>query len=315
MPELVDVTPGSPEWLAARREGITATDIPVIAGLSAWESPYSLFHRKLGNLPEVPYSDRFWLGDQLQPIIRERWSQFQDGPWHFHGGGLYQSGERPWQMASPDYLIGRGLDYREPLDAVLECKSWADADRDRWHDHPPLAVRAQVLWQMDVMGVSTGHVACLFLPSGELASYVIEHQHPEWLDPATGLMSGAGRLGCQACEDTDALRLAGSEFYARLQKGEAPSVDGSAATLAALKARYAPAPGKTAIIEPQLWNEYEFCKDHEAQFAKGAALYQAQIREIAGDCADLEVGGEVVARFDRRGALRRVKAKEENDEQ
>lgn len=309
MPELVDVTPGSPEWLAARREGITATDIPVIAGLSAWESPYSLFHRKLGNLPEVPYSDRFWLGDQLQPIIRERWSQFQDGPWHFHGGGLYQSSERPWQMASPDYLIGRGLDYREPLDAVLECKSWADADRDRWHDHPPLHVRAQVLWQMDVMGVSTGHVACLFLPSGELASYVIGHGNCFATEASERI---GGDSPCQACEDIGALRLAGSEFYARLQKGEAPSVDGSAATLAALKARYTPAPGKTAIIDGDLWASYTWNLDESAGYKEQAALYQAQIREIAGDCGELEVDGEIVARFDRRGALRRVKAKEED---
>lgn len=313
MPELVDVAPGSPEWLAARRDGITATDIPVIAGLASWESPYSLFHRKLGNLPDVPDSPRFALGRYLEPYVAKLWSEATG--LGAARGGLYRSCERPWQMATTDRVHFDPRDGRagsEAVDWLLELKTWADADRDRWHDHPPLAVRAQVLWQMDVMGVSTGHVACLFLPSGELASYVIEHGGT--YDAGIGTHGDFDELqACQVCADIDALRLAGSEFYARLQKGEAPSVDGSAATLAALKARYAPAPGKTAIIDPWLWQMYSDAADTTTRWQDQRALYQAQIREIAGDCAELEVGGEVVARFDRRGALRRVKAKEEND--
>jgi len=49
MAELVDVDPGSLEWLEVRRSGITATDIPVILGLSPWDSKFALWHRKAGN--------------------------------------------------------------------------------------------------------------------------------------------------------------------------------------------------------------------------------------------------------------------------
>lgn len=308
MPELIDVAPGSPEWLAARRGGITATDIPVIAGLSHWESPYSLFHRKLGNLPEVPDNPRFALGRYLEPYVADLWLTAHPrfvSPCIAPHAELWQSTERPWQMATID---GRVCVPDSPEDSVLELKTWADADRDRWTDGPPLPVRAQVLWQMDVMGVATGHVACLFLPSGELASHVISHG--DGCGPAHTVMLVPD---CQVCADISALRLAGSEFYARLQKGEAPSVDGSAATLAALKARYTPAPGKTAIIHPDLWWEYDNACIAMGQYKEMRDLYQAQIREIAGDCADLEVDGQIVARFDKRGALRRTKTREDND--
>lgn len=310
MPELVDVAPGSPEWLAARRTGVTATDIPAICGLVSWESPWSLFQRKLGLIPDVPDSDLFRIGRELEPYARERWAQEQAGPWHFHGGALWQSSERPWQMATVDYQVGPGLDYREPLDAVLELKT--TATWDGWDDHPPVRVRAQVLWQMDVMGVATGHVGALNRCTGEFRSYVIEHDESPVVQYPHDVPGELWPDGCQACADIAALRLAGSEFYARLTKREPPDVDGSAATLAALRARYQPRPGKTAVIHPDLWWEYDNANIAMGQYKEMRDLYQAKIRALAEDCGDIEVDGEIVARFDRRGALRRVKAKEEN---
>ena len=34
-------------WLAARREGIGASEISAVLGISPWESPFSLFWRKV----------------------------------------------------------------------------------------------------------------------------------------------------------------------------------------------------------------------------------------------------------------------------
>ena len=34
MPELIPAEPGTPDWLNARRQGVTATDIVTIIGLS-----------------------------------------------------------------------------------------------------------------------------------------------------------------------------------------------------------------------------------------------------------------------------------------
>lgn len=293
MPERIDVEPGSPEWMAARRSGVTATDIVTICGLSSTDSAYALYYRKLGIIPEPGDSDRWRLGRDLDPIIRERWAQAQPGPWHFDGGALYRSDERPWQMATPDYRVGEGIDWRGPLTGVLELKSWADADRARWDDGPPPAVRAQVLWQMDVLGVATGHVGVLFLPSGEFRSHVIEHeQHP--------LVPGHHPAECTACQETEIMLLAGESFMRRLAENDPPSPDGSAATLAALKARFAgPRNDKTAVIDPALWDAYDDCCRGIAELKESKAIWEASIRELIGEAGIIEVAGEVVARRQR----------------
>src|SRR5713226_2553687 len=133
MAELIDVVPGSPEWLAARRAGVTATDIVTILGLSAWDSVYSLFWRKMGQVPDEPERDRWELGKALEPYIAERWAEasgvlIRKAPGMYakpvlRDGGLYQSDERPWQMATPNRIRyeGRG-DISEPV----ERKSWDD---------------------------------------------------------------------------------------------------------------------------------------------------------------------------------------------
>src|SRR5690606_5576377 len=46
--------PGNPEWHELRREGVTASEIPVILGLSTWESPWALWHRKHGPPADTP---------------------------------------------------------------------------------------------------------------------------------------------------------------------------------------------------------------------------------------------------------------------
>src|SRR5258707_705781 len=81
--------------------------------------------------------------------------------------------DRPWQMATPDRLVDEV--WFEPdnspalireerrLLATLECK--IDGGSDGWgedgSDEIPVHYRCQVLWQMDVMDVTTGYVACL----------------------------------------------------------------------------------------------------------------------------------------------------------
>jgi putative phage-type endonuclease len=308
VPELVDVVPGSQEWLAARRAGITATDLPAILGISPYDSPYSLYWRKAGVLPDMPDNPRFALGRYLEPYIFELWAKAHDPGSSTAGAELVRSSDRPWQLATVDRLVwmpGVPAIEGEPV----ECKSWADVARDMWDDGPPAAVRAQVLWQMDVMGVSTGHVAVLFLPSGELASYVIEHSAEcAWrvVNPVSSLTPGH----CAACRDIDLMRKAGYEFMTRVESGPPPDVDGSAATLAALHARYAPVPKTQAEIDADLWQRYDDWSN-SLSAAKGMRdLFQAQIRELAGNAHELTVAGEVVARFAKNGALRRVKARE-----
>ena len=297
MPELVPAVPGSPEWLTARRAGVTATDIVTILGLSSYDSAYSLYWRKLGQVPAVEDNDRMRLGRDLESYVADRWAEdtgvlIRKAPGMYakpvlRDGGLYQNDERAWQLATLDRIRYEGKgDVSEPV----EVKTWADADRHAWQDGPPARVRAQVLWQMDVMGVATGHVGVLFLPSGEFRSYVISH------DPDTGA-TGHPKAFCSACADLELMRAAGLEFYDRLMyKLPPPDLDASAATLAAVKARFAKDPDKEAEVDADVWQRWSDAridaKFHE-ELARG---YEAQLREQAGQASVLTVDGEPVAR-------------------
>src|SRR5215469_4802058 len=221
MPELVCSTADRNAWLTARRSGVTATDIVTIMGLSSWDSPYSLYWRKLGQVPETPDNDRFALGRYLEPYVEARWVDDSRRAIH-KAGQLYRSTARPWQMATPDALewaIGIGLEPSVPV-AVVEFKTWADADKTSWSDEPPPAVRAQLLWQMDVMDVATGHVGVVFLPSGEFRSYEIKHTIVHGGRPDTPTI-------CPECADLKAMRAAGEKFWQRLQDNDPPDPDAS----------------------------------------------------------------------------------------
>lgn len=59
---------GSAEWLAFRKDKISATDIAIIMGISPYCSPYQLWQRKLGLIPEVEENDAMRRGSDLEPI-------------------------------------------------------------------------------------------------------------------------------------------------------------------------------------------------------------------------------------------------------
>ncbi len=330
MPELIDVEPGTPEWLAARKQGVTATDIVTILGLSSYDSPYSLFWRKLGQVPDVEDNDRFRLGRFLESYVADRWAEVT-GKIPLYGA-LYRHSIRSWQLATLD----RHIDY-EPV----ELKSWADADRSSWGieggtEVPPSgsaatgavagdrsseiagspkdgarpgpiaprippAVRAQVLWQMDVLDVATGHVGVVFLPSGRFESYTIEHKHEPWAagttEPTDRIICPYVQGSCYACLDLDVMRVAGEEFWRRLTlELPPPDPDSSAATLAAVRARFARADAKQAEVEGKLFADWLEAKGLADEWIEQARAYEIQIREQAGEASELCVDGELVAR-------------------
>ncbi|HEV2376197.1 MAG TPA: YqaJ viral recombinase family protein [Streptosporangiaceae bacterium] len=219
------------EWLAARRQGITASEIAVIMGLSNWSSPYKLFHQKTGALPPDDDSDRLGLGRYLEPYIVQRFTgrhpEFCTGG---TGRELFAHPRRPWQMATPDRLLfddeGANAGHahfdspraRDPISA-LECKSWGTFDGwgDDGSDDIPVHIRCQALWQADVMGVGTVYVACVFLPGAQLRVYEV--------------------VADDTCARADLklMREEAETFLARIDRNDEPDVDWRPATADALK--------------------------------------------------------------------------------
>jgi len=215
------------EWLAARRNGVTASEIAVVMGLSPYDSPFALYHRKRGDLPEVEDTDVMERGRVLEPYIADRFAKLRP-EFALLGSGreLYAHPDRPWQLATPDRLacehLGpccrNGTAYGDLL-AVLEAKTDAGGDDD-WGDEGtdqiPVHYRCQVLWQMDVLGVTAAYVACLAMRSWKLRVYELA-------------MDAAAEADLKIMRDT-----AGC-FLDDIRDGRAPDVNWRPQTTSALK--------------------------------------------------------------------------------
>lgn len=273
--------PEHPEWFAARRQGVTASEIAAILGLSPWDSTFAIYHRKRGFLDDQPDSDVLSLGRHLEPWIAERWAD-RHPELSPTSAGLYASDLRPWQLATPDRLIyegscpecgGTSCGYwpagctprAEPV-ALLEIKHSASYDGwgDEGSDEIPVYYRAQVLWQMDALNIDTAYVACLFLSSRTIREYVIEMDE-------------------DAREDLAVMYGAADAFRARLAAEFPPPVDGSEATTAALQELYPDVADTDTVLHDDIVTEYRAAKDAEKQAAERATEASNAVRLALGD--------------------------------
>lgn len=263
MPELIK-TADEAAWLEARRQGVTASEIAVIMGLSPWDSPYALYHRKLGILPPVEDNAAMERGRVLEPYIAQKFDGMHPNELVALGDGreLYAHAERKWQMATPDRLVFPWTGpFAEPA-ALLECKSTSSMDDwgEPGTDEIPVHYRCQVLWQMDVMGVSKAYVAVLDISRWRVLEYVIEHE-PTY----AGSDWGCNGDTCKVCEDQQMMRNAGREFLGRIERQDAPDVDWTAATAYALKQLHPSLEDRDVVIGRQLEISYNAaCKAFKA---------------------------------------------------
>ena len=288
------------EWLAARRLGITASEIAVILGISPFDSPFNLYYKKRGEISEDFDNTAMSLGRHLEPWIADRWAE--DHPeWNVVMGGLWQSEERPWQMATTDRdlyddapekfaMLGA---YVEP-DGVLEIKSSGTYDgwgEDGTDEIPPY-YRAQVLWQLDTLGLETAHVTCLFLSSRSIRNYVVKYHDV----------------------DVKLMREAAQTFLARVENGDPPEIDHLPATASALKSLFPDLDEDAeAEIKPELAEDFRFAKlaldDAKAQYD----LLVNQVRAEMGDAKRATCDGQPVATRSKYTVAEHVRAAYEVD--
>lgn len=291
-PPLLIKTGSEEEWLAARRQGVTASEIAVVMGLSPYDSPFALYHRKRGDLPDVEDTDAMERGRILEPYIAEKFARLHP-EFTVMGDGrqLYAHPDRPWQLATPDRLID-GCDcgpdfapfaHRCPFDpiAVLETKTDAGGS-DEWgedgSDQIPVHYRCQVLWQMDVLGVTAGYVACLAMRSWKLRVYEIA-------------MDGDAETDLKIMRDTARC------FLDDIRDGNAPDVDWRPQTAAALKHLNPKVEQVDVTIGRQLARSYRAAVRREAEAEQRKKLMTNRVLQAIGTGRRaIEAGtGQVIA--------------------
>jgi putative phage-type endonuclease len=201
--------PGSDKWHAARANGIGGSEISAVLGLSPHESRFSLWHRKQGNIGPVQETPEMYWGKKHEPTIcaefTERHPELLVLP-----AGTYAADDVPWWIANPDRL---GFTADGDLE-VIEAKTAYDDFEwgDEGTDQIPVHYKAQVRWYCRALGARRARVAVLFGLS-DYREYVVEPDD----------------------EDAHLMYVAGQEFMDSLAAGQAPPIDGHAATFQAVK--------------------------------------------------------------------------------
>ena len=144
------------DWLLQRREGVGSSDCAAILGLDKYETAFSLFMDKTGQVPVSSLnSEAAEWGHILEPVIRMKAAERLGVQIRLCGG--LASKDRPWQRCSLDGVIathdGLGIFEAKNTSGYLAA-DWAD-------DQVPDRAELQCQHSMSVTGARWAIVAGL----------------------------------------------------------------------------------------------------------------------------------------------------------
>lgn len=256
--------PETEEWYAARRQGLTATDIPRILGLSSYGNALSVFHDKRGDLPPDLGGPAARWGHLLEDVIAQAWAEDHDIA--VHRVGVMANREHPWQRAALDRLCDPCPRGDGPCG--LEVKNRSAYKAGAWREEIPDDVLAQVVWQRIVTDFDHIHVAVL-IGGNDLREFTYDR------DPEL-----------EAFILTEA-----TSFWRLVQDGTPPEVDASTMILDLLDRLFPSRAGVTVVdadLAAALRHEYDLA--HAGEKAAAGGKEWAKYRAVA-----LLAGGETLA--------------------
>ena len=170
------------DWLKAREDGIGASEVAAVVGLSPWETPFSLWLRKTGQVPPLAENEAMHMGHLLEGVVAQLFHE-RTGFRVVKASAkdiIYQDAEHPWRKCTPDriaYEIDPISGKRQKV--LLEIKT---SSMTFDPDDLPANYLAQVQYQMSITGI---HVCYLcWLTNGRSFGYArIEYdsEFGDWL--------------------------------------------------------------------------------------------------------------------------------------
>lgn len=275
--------PHSKRWHKMRAQGIGASEIAAVLGLSPWQSPFSLWHAKAGTVTrdDIDSPAIHW-GHRHEALIADEWAI--RNPWaDVKRCGSYARHDDPWMTANPDRLVYDCGD----LAAVLEIKNtrYADGWGPAESDEVPVQYRLQVMQQMHVMEVPIAYVAVL-IGGSDFRQYTVDY------DPAEARM----------------LADAGRAFWQSVRDSAPPPIDASDATTDTLKRLHPDVEDVEVAVDFNLASQYRAAlvaaqdADREKAEATNRLLDLIGSGRVAVDPAGVRVATRSVSnpsRFDR----------------
>ncbi len=210
--ELLDTyEPGSDAWHAQRRTALGGSEVAAVLGISPFESPFALWHRKAGLLAPTPDRPEMEWGRRLESAVRQKWVD-EHAATHTRprlGRTFLADG---WRLASPDGLprLRRGSRRVEPLEikTAHNDADWGEPGTDQ----VPVYYLTQVRWYLGILDAEVAHLAVL-IGGGDYREYVIR----------------------QNADDLELMVSAGRAFLDSLAAGERPDIDSSDITYQAVR--------------------------------------------------------------------------------
>ncbi|KAA1053888.1 YqaJ viral recombinase family protein [Azospirillum argentinense] len=118
--KIVNLRQGSAKWLAWRDQGVSASDIAVVLGISPYKSPWRLYAEKAGKVPPEDLSGNMFVahGKRCEPALRA-WFEVKHDTLLFPACG---EADHPYIRASFDGLTDDGIpvELKAPSDAVFD---------------------------------------------------------------------------------------------------------------------------------------------------------------------------------------------------
>lgn len=236
----------SPEWHAARQNGLGGSEIAAVLGLSPWESRFSLWHRKRGSIGGQVENSEMDAGKRLEPAICDKFAD--DHPeFVVMRCGTFRHPDRPWQIANPDRLLFstgtcRGniavcREHEHPPVALLEAKLalYPDEWGQQGTDQIPPYYLAQCRWYLDVFTLDRIHIEVFIGAAGEFREYLVQR------DDA----------------DQQLMRDAALEFLESIARDERPDIDAHSATYQAVRELHPDIDPIDVEIDPVLAQDYQ----------------------------------------------------------
>jgi putative phage-type endonuclease len=259
---------GSPEWHAARAAGIGGSEIAAVLGLSPYESRFSLWHRKKGQIGPVEESEPMYWGKVHEPGIAARFAELHPellvAP-----SPTYAAAGRPWQIANPDRKV-----YGDGPVELLEIKTARDADLwgEPGTDQIPVWYRCQCLWYLDVLGARRCHVAVLIAGS-EYREYVVDYN----------------------ADEAALLRDAGAQFMHDLEHDVRPDIDGHSATFQTVRVLPEGLDDVDVEVDPLLVRRFHDAQDAAWEADDELTACKASLLDLIGTGRRAVVGPERIA--------------------
>ena len=265
----MDVEPNSDTWLSARRNGIGASDLPVIIGISKWSQPRTLYHEKRGELERSPETRPQRMGKLLEPAAVQGFQEDMGIEVVQYPAPMFRRENRPRHMATPDAMLASG-DLLEAKTSSSFAETWAKP-----YDEVPDIYYVQAQWQMYI--TETERVWFSLLMNGSELHYMSVDRDDEGIDD---------------------LIIAADAFLEMLDSGTPPEWQPENVDIDTVKRLYTQFSGEVVELSDDTakrWAEFERLSREARDLTKEAQSLKASVMADVGnaDAGALPDGGYV----------------------